>query len=85
MEGQPQTQFNIMKKFADFTGRVKSNEQAMKGIKAIADFGNKYKKYGVAPQVVQILGGIKIDRDKLNDIAAVAAIDKATVDLQKAE
>ena len=85
MEGQPQTQFNIMKKFADFTGRVKSNEQAMKGIKAIADFGNKYKKYGVAPQVVQILGGIKIDRDKLNDTAAVAAIDKATVDLQKAE
>jgi aminopeptidase N len=85
MEGQPQTQFNIMKKFADFTGRVKSNEQAMKGIKAIIDFGNKYKKYGVAPQVVQILGGVKTDRAKLNDTASVAAIDKASVDLQKAD
>jgi aminopeptidase N len=85
MDGQPQTQFNIMKKFADFTGRVKSNDQAMKGIKGIADFGTKYKKYGVAPQVVQILGGIKTDRAKLNDTAAVAAIDKATADLQKAE
>ena len=85
MEGQPQTQFNIMKKFADFTGRVKNNDEAMKGIKAIVDFGNKYKKYGVAPQVVQILNGVKTDRAKLNDTAAVAAIDKASADLQKAE
>lgn len=84
-EGQPQTQFNIMKKFADFTGRIKSNEQAQKGIKAIADFGTKYKKYGVAPQVVQILTGLKTDRAKLNDTASVAAIDKATAELQKAE
>lgn len=84
-EGQPQTQFNIMKKFADFTGRVKSNEQAQKGIKAIADFGTKYKKYGVAPQVVQILTGLKADRAKLNDTASVAAIDKATAELQKTE
>ncbi|MBD1387548.1 HEAT repeat domain-containing protein [Mucilaginibacter rigui] len=84
-EGQPQTQFNIMKKFADFTGRIKSNEQAQKGIKAIADFGTKYKKYGVAPQIVQILTGLKADRAKLNDTASVAAIDKATAELQKAE
>jgi aminopeptidase N len=84
-EGQPQTQFNIMKKFADFTSRIKSNEQALKGVNAIADFGTKYKKYGVAPQVVTILAGIKTDRAKLNDTASVAAIDKATVELQKAE
>jgi aminopeptidase N len=83
--GQPQTQFNIMKKFADFTGRIKSSEQAQKGIKAIADFGTKYKKYGVAPQVVTILAGIKTDRAKLNDTASIAAIDKATVELNKAE
>ena len=77
--GQPQTQFNIMKKFADFTGRIKSSEQAQKGIKAIADFGTKYKKYGVAPQVVTILAGIKTERAKLNDTASIAAIDKDTV------
>jgi aminopeptidase N len=74
-----------MKKFADFTSRIKSNEQALKGVNAIADFGTKYKKYGVAPQVVTILAGIKTDRAKLNDTASVAAIDKATVELQKAE
>lgn len=84
-EGQPQVQFNIMKKFADFTGRIKDNGKALKGINAIADFGTKYKKYGVAPQVVAILAGIKTERTKLNDTAAAAAIDKATAELNKAE
>ncbi|MEB0263220.1 MULTISPECIES: M1 family metallopeptidase [unclassified Mucilaginibacter] len=83
--GQPQTQFGIMKKFADFTGRVKSNEQALKGTNAMIDFGMKYKKYGVAPPVVGILAGVKTDRAKLNDTATVAAIDKATVELNKTE
>ncbi|RYD84538.1 MAG: M1 family peptidase, partial [Sphingobacteriales bacterium] len=74
-EGQPQTQFGIMKKFADFTGRIKSNEQALKGTNAMIDFGMKYKKYGVAPQVVGILAEVKANRAKLNDTATVAAID----------
>ncbi|RYU90554.1 M1 family peptidase [Mucilaginibacter terrigena] len=81
-EGAPQTQFSIMPKFADFTGRVKDPAQAQKGIKAIADFGVKYKKYGIGPQVVQILTGIKTSRAKLNDTASVAAIDKAVAELQ---
>ncbi|MBB5396450.1 M1 family aminopeptidase [Mucilaginibacter sp. AK015] len=81
-EGAPQTQFNIMSKFAEFTGRVSDPAKAQKGIKAIADFGVKYKKYGIAPQVVQILNGVKESRAKLNDTASVAAIDKAVAELK---
>jgi aminopeptidase N len=83
--GQPQTQFNIMQKFADFTGRVKDPAQAQKGIKAIADFGIKYKKYGVAPEVTQILGGIKTERTKLNDTTSIAFINKALADIESAK
>ncbi|MBK0377859.1 M1 family metallopeptidase [Mucilaginibacter segetis] len=75
--GAPQTQFNLMKKFADFTGRVKNPEYAQQGIKLIGDFGVKYKQYGVAPQVIQILTGIKNERAKLNDTESAAQVDKA--------
>jgi aminopeptidase N len=83
VNGEPQTQFNIMQKFADFTGRVKNPAQAQKGIKAMADFGVKYKKYGVAPQVAQILTTIKTSRTALGDTAAGETIDKAVAELQK--
>jgi aminopeptidase N len=83
--GEPQTQFNMMKKFADFTGRVKSPENAQQGISTIGDFGVKYKKYGVAPQVIEILNGIKTDRTKLNDTASAAAVDKAIAGINDAK
>ncbi|TWR30259.1 M1 family metallopeptidase [Mucilaginibacter pallidiroseus] len=83
--GQPQTQVNIMRKFADFTARVQNPAYAQAGIKAIADFGAKYKKYGVGPQVVTLLTNIKAERTKLNDAASATAADKGIADVNAAE
>ncbi|MFD0794865.1 M1 family aminopeptidase [Mucilaginibacter litoreus] len=80
-EGQPQTQFNLMRNYADMIGRLKNNAYALEGVNSIIDFGNKYKKYGVGPQVVQILNGVKEARQKAGDTASVNAIDKAVPDL----
>jgi aminopeptidase N len=81
-EGDPQTQFNLMRKFGDFTGRVKSPEYAQAGIKFIGDFGAKYKQFGVAPQIVTLLTAVKDARTKLGDTASAAAADKAIAALQ---
>jgi aminopeptidase N len=83
-EAAPQTQVNIMKKVTDFTGRVKNPEYAQQGISAIGDFGAKYKKYGVGPQVISFLTEIKTERTKLNDPASVAAADKAIAAINSA-
>ena len=74
---EPQTQFNMMAKFADFTGRVKSPEYAQQGIKLMGDFGAKYKQFGIAPQVVQFINTAKDARAKMGDTASAAAADKA--------
>jgi aminopeptidase N len=79
INGTPQTQFGLMKKFADFTGRVKNPEYAQQGIKAMADLGIKYKQFGIAPTVIQYLNSVKAAR--ANDTAAVSAIDKAVAQL----
>jgi len=84
-EGAPQTQFNLMKKFADFAGRVKNPEYEQQGITTIGDFGAKYKKYGVAPQITAILADIKAQRTKLNDTTSTAAVDKALSNIEKAQ
>nr|WP_294949762.1 M1 family metallopeptidase [uncultured Mucilaginibacter sp.] len=76
-EMEPQTQFNMMAKFADLTGRVKSPEYAQQGIKLMGDFGAKYKQFGIAPQVVQFINTAKDARTKMGDTASAAAADKA--------
>jgi len=81
--GDPQTQFNLMSNFADFTGRVTNPVYAQQGIKVIADFGTKYKQYGVAPQIIGLLNKVKEARTKLNDTASTEAIDKALAELNK--
>ena len=80
-DGEPQTQFNLMSKFAGFAGRVKSPEYAQAGIKTIGDFGAKYKQFGVAPQIIQLLNTVKDARTKMGDAASAAAVDKAIAPL----
>ncbi|RFZ81661.1 M1 family peptidase [Mucilaginibacter terrenus] len=79
--GDPNTQFGMVRKVADFAARVKNPEYAQQGIQAIGEVGLKYKQYGVAPSVIQILNGIKDARTKMGDTASAATVDKAVAPL----
>ncbi|MBL4675214.1 MAG: M1 family metallopeptidase [Mucilaginibacter sp.] len=80
-EGQPQTQFNLMRNYADMIGRLKTPANAQQGVNSIIEFANKYKKYGIGPQIATILTGVKDARTKAGDTTSNAAIDKAIADL----
>jgi aminopeptidase N len=84
-ESAPQEQYQLMAKFAAFTGRIKSSEWAQKGIKSIVEFGVKYKRYGVSPGAISALTSIKAARTAQGDTASVAAADKGLADIDKAE
>ncbi|OJW12828.1 M1 family metallopeptidase [Mucilaginibacter sp. 44-25] len=79
--GQPQEQFNIIRSYADMIGRLKNQSSVEQGISSIVDFGNKYKKYGVGPQIAMVLNGIKDARNKAGDTASNAMIDKAVAEM----
>ncbi|WP_295770600.1 M1 family metallopeptidase [uncultured Mucilaginibacter sp.] len=79
-EADIQGKFASIRKVAGFIGRLKSSEYARQGIDQIRSTGVRYKQYGIAPAVTQILEGIKAQRS--GDEASVKAVDAAIKDLQ---
>ena len=77
-EGAPQIKYNmIMSSFGTMVGHVTNPEYAQQGIAAIKDFGVKFKKFGIAPNVQTVLNTIKAERIKLKDDASAKAADDA--------
>ncbi|WP_428327361.1 M1 family aminopeptidase [Mucilaginibacter sp.] len=74
----PQFKFNLIRSgFGAMAGRVDKPEYAQQGISAIADFGVKFKQFGVGPLIITALTDIKAQRTKLNDDASAKAADEA--------
>ncbi|MDN5285191.1 MAG: family peptidase [Mucilaginibacter sp.] len=80
-----QTKFNSVQKFADMTGRIEKPEYAQQGISELKAFGIKYKMYGAAQFVGQIMQGIKTQRTQLNDTASATAADDVIKQLADAK
>ncbi len=76
--GSPQFKFDMIRgSFGTMVGRISNAEYAQQGIAAIADFGAKFKKYGIDVPIINALNDIKDKRAKLNDDASVKAADNA--------
>ena len=77
-ESDPQGKVDMMRDFISMTAHVKNPAYAQEGIKAIKDFGIKFKPNGFAPQIIQVLNQLKDVRQQLNDsVSAKAAADAA--------
>jgi aminopeptidase N len=77
-DGDINTKFMLIRKFALMTSTVDSPADAQQGIEALKEAGMKYKIYnGVAPFVAGLLNNIKDQRTKLNDAASANAADEA--------
>jgi len=77
MDAPTQNKFPLVRSFAAFTGRVVKPEYAQAGITAIKDLGIKYKQFGVAPFITNLIGVIKGQRAKMNDDASAKVADEA--------
>jgi len=77
-DAAPQIKYNmIMGPFGTMIGHVNSSQYAQQGISGVKDFGVKYKKFGIGPNVLSKLNEIKAARTKLNDDASAKAADDA--------
>ncbi|AMR34486.1 peptidase M1 [Mucilaginibacter sp. PAMC 26640] len=79
--GDVNSQFQLIRKMAEFAGRVKNPEYAQQAITIMGELGVKYKQFGVAPTMIQLLTDIKEARSKMGDTASAAAADKAIAPL----
>jgi aminopeptidase N len=77
-EGQPQNKYNmIMGPFSGMIEHLNNPANAQQGIDAVKDFGVKYKKFGIGPNILGKLNEIKAERTKLKDDASAKAADDA--------
>jgi len=84
-DSAPQIQYNmIMGPFGTMVGHVTNPAYAQEGIGAIKDFGVKFKKFGIAPNVETVLNAIKADRTKAKDDASAKAADDAVKAIEAA-
>jgi aminopeptidase N len=75
--------FGLMAEYAAMAGRVKNPAYPQEAIALIKDLGVRYKPYGVAPRLIEILTQLKADREKLNDTASARAVDEAIAEINK--
>ncbi|RVT98321.1 M1 family peptidase [Mucilaginibacter limnophilus] len=73
----PQAQFDVLPKIGEVAGKVNNPAYAQQAISKLKDLGVKYKKYGVAPYVINVLNNIKTKRAEKKDDASVKAADDA--------
>ncbi|RYY34366.1 MAG: M1 family peptidase [Sphingobacteriaceae bacterium] len=73
----PQAKFDILPKFGEIAGKVNNTAYAQQGLNELKDLGIKYKKYGVSPYVLQVIGSIKAKRTDKKDDASVQVADAA--------
>ncbi|MFD2872325.1 M1 family aminopeptidase [Mucilaginibacter ximonensis] len=76
IDGSPQTQFDLIQKIGGMTGRLRSVNNAKKGIEAIIEFGKKYEAYGLGVKVTRILKEIEEARAKAGDASLNSEIEK---------
>ena len=81
----PQSKVALMRDFIYMTAHVKSPQYSQQGINELKDFGIKYKAYGFAPQIIQVLGQVKGVRKQLNDDASATLIDQAVKEVNDAK
>jgi aminopeptidase N len=72
----PPKRFNIIQNFAELTGRVENHDFASQDISAIKELAVKYKHFGIAPKIIELLNEIKTQRIKLGDTVAASDIDE---------
>ncbi len=82
INADPQSKFDMFSDFINIIAAVKSPEYAGQGIRAIKDFGIKYKAHGVAPKIIQILQQLKPVRTGMNDQASADLIDQSVKELE---
>lgn len=73
----PQGKYSTLQSFSVMIGKLDKQEFAVEGIKAIMDFGVKFKKYGIGPTVINLLNSIKTQRTQLKDDVGAKAADDA--------
>lgn len=73
----PQGKFNIIRKLPNLIAKMNNPTYAQQAIAEMKDFGVKFKRYGIAPIIVQGLTSIKDERTKANDTASAQAADDA--------
>ncbi len=76
-------QFAMMAEYAAMAGRVKNPAYAQEAIGQIKDLAIKYKPYGVAPRLTELIAGIKASRQAQGDTASVKAADDAIAAIGK--
>ena len=85
-ESAPQFKYNmIMGPFSTMIGRVNNPQYAQQGISAVEDFGVKFKKFGIGPNILTKLSEIKTERAKLKDDASVKIADDAVKAVDEAK
>jgi aminopeptidase N len=73
----PPKRFNIIQNFSGLAGRVEDHDFAIQGINAIKELAVKYKQFGIAPKIIELLNDIKNQRIKLGDTVSATDIDEA--------
>lgn len=75
------TQFGMIRSVTELASKVKNPTYAQDAIKSFGELGVKYKQFGVAPTLIQLINTIKEARAKMGDTASVTAADKAIAPL----
>ncbi|MBD1394230.1 M1 family metallopeptidase [Mucilaginibacter glaciei] len=75
-------QFPLIRKMAEFAARVKNPAYTQEFITTAGAIGVKYKQFGAAPTIIQLLTNIKEARTKMGDTASADAADKAITPLK---
>lgn len=72
-----QEKFDLMKDYITFIIRLKNPQYAQEGITGVKDFAILFKKYGVAPQLIEALNYIKGEKQKSGDLATAKFTEEA--------
>lgn len=75
-------QFPLIRRMTEYASRVTNPAYTQEFINTIGAIGVKYKQFGAAPTIIQLLSSIKDARTKMGDNASAAAADKAIAPLK---
>jgi len=84
-ETDTQTKMTMMPNFIYMTAHIKNPKYAQQGIVALKDLGVKYKQFGAAPQIIQVLEQIKGVRKQLNDDASAKIAEQGIKEINDAK
>jgi aminopeptidase N len=83
-EANTQEKINTMRNFADMAGRVDNPTYAQQGITELKTLGVRFKAFGAAPVITNLINGVKAKRIQLKDDASVKFADAAIKEIEDA-